>query len=274
MQQSKRKKRFYLNLIERINLNHARALHFTAQQEAQEAKHLQLTAPDFVLPLGLAIPELIPHARQRLRQTLGVSQDEPVILFMSRLHPKKGLDYLIPALGQLGERRFTFVIAGNGSPAYEQEVQTLLAKAGLEAKTRCVGFVRGEQKNLLLQGADLLALTSHSENFGIVILEALASGTPVLLTPGVPLSTMVAENSLGYVVALDVASIKTTLRNIFDHDKEVASIGPRARQFIIEHYSWQRIATKLIQVYDAILQQGSTTETFPMGEFGESVKVL
>ena len=135
LQQSVRKKQIYLTLIERANLNQAQSLHFTAEQEQQEASQLSLKPPSFILPHGLSLPVPLPDARRHLRQLLNVPEDEPVILFMSRLHPKKGLGYLIPALGKLGHQRFTFVLGGSGSPDYEAEIDNLLVSAGIGERT-------------------------------------------------------------------------------------------------------------------------------------------
>ena len=255
LQQAARKKQIYLTLTEYANLNRSQALIFTAQQEQQEVSKLGLMSPSLILPHGLDLPSPIPDARHRLRQLLKVPEDEPVILFMSRLHPKKGLNYLISALGKLRARRFTFVLAGSGSPDYEAEVNNLLVSAGIDERTYRSGFVEGEMKDLLMQGADLFALTSYSENFGVAVLEAMAVGLPVVVTPGVALASVVEQYQLGYVPDLDVSAITSAIQNYLDHPQAAKQMGNYARQVILEHYTWERIATQMINGYTSILNQ-------------------
>jgi len=255
LQQGHHKKRLYLSLIERVNLNQAQALHLTSLQEQQEISQLGLRTSSFILPHGLSIPTSLKDARQRLRQHLQVPNDQPVILFLSRLHPKKGLDYLIPALGKLVEQRFTFVLAGSGSPEYEYEIDSLLLSLGLNAHSHRTGFVTGEMKDLLLQGADLFVLTSHSENFGIAVLEALAAGLPVVVTPEVALSSLVEQYQLGYVAELNVEVIASAIQDYLDYPQAAIEMGDRARQLILEQYTWDRIASNLSKVYSAILNK-------------------
>ena len=254
LQQSARKKQIYLKIIEKANLNHSQSIHFTSVAEQQEAALLNLTSPNFIIPHGLAIPDTIPHADQRLRQHFNLPIDEPIILFLSRLHPKKGLDYLIPALGKLSHYRFTFIVAGSGDSDYEAEVKTLVKIHGIERITHFAGFVKGEIKDLLIQGADIFALTSHSENFGISVLESLAAGTPVIITPGVALSDLVQQQQLGYVTELNINAIAATIENFLDHPQESKKMGYRAREFILDNYTWDKIASKMIFVYENIIQ--------------------
>jgi glycosyltransferase involved in cell wall biosynthesis len=255
LQQSTFKKRAYLASIELANLNCSQALHLTSQQEQQEVARLGLKPLSFILPHGLNLPQVIADARPQLRQLLQVPPEEPVILFMSRLHPKKGLDYLIPALGKLRHRHFTFVLAGNGSAEYEAEVEDMLVASGIHDRTYRAGFITGATKDLFLQGADLFALTSHSENFGIAVLEALAAGLPVLTTPGVALADVVQQDRLGYVVELDRAAIATTLQDFLNSLSTAKKKGDRARQLIQEKYTWSRIASNLSQVYTNTLKR-------------------
>jgi glycosyltransferase involved in cell wall biosynthesis len=254
LQQSQRKKQIYLDLIERENLNHAKAIHFTSNAEYTEAQELGLKAPGIVIPHGLSVTSRIAHAHFQLRQWLHLPGDEPIILFLSRLHPKKGLELLVNALARLVNQRFTFVIAGSGDLDYEMSLRQLINESGLGNRTRMLGFIEGEKKDILLQGADLFALTSYSENFGVAVLEALAAGLPCIVTPGVALSEVVKQQDLGMVPEMDEAAIATAIFNCLNQPELMKEMSDRASEFIFEHYTWDKIATNLVGIYDAIIQ--------------------
>ncbi|MBD2364218.1 glycosyltransferase [Anabaena minutissima FACHB-250] len=255
LQQSTRKKQTYLKLIERANLNGSQNIHFTSQKEQQEVSHLGFKAPNFVLPLGISLPNNISDARYRLRQKLNIPVDEPVILFLSRLHHKKGLDYLIPALAKLAHHRFTFILAGSGTPSYEAEIESLLISHGLCDRTRIVGFVEDETKDIFMQGSDLFVLTSHSENFAVSVLESLAVGVPVLVTPGVALASVVKENELGYVPDMNVLAITNALEDYFNSPQLAKKMGDHAQKLISNNYTWNHISNQLIEKYNQIIKQ-------------------
>lgn len=253
LQQRPWKKQVYLNLVERANLQQCRALHFTSAQEQQESMSLGLSTASFVAPHGLVLPDRLANARQQLRQQLGLPDQQSIILFLSRLHPKKGLDHLIPALAACQDLPFTFVLAGEGSPSYEADLQEQIRSAGLADRTRSVGFVSGEFKQLLLQGADWLALTSHSENFGLAVLEALAAGLPVLITPNVALADVVEREQVGWITPLDCSAIAHQIRLILQSPHLTHSMRSRAQTVVRDRYSWQAIASLLIDNYQSIL---------------------
>lgn len=254
LQQKSRKKQLYLQLVERANLNASQALHFTTLQEQQEVSLLGLKPTSFILPLGIFPSTPIRNAHQRLHQLLNIPADEPIILFLSRLHPKKGLDYLIPALSK-SQHRFTFIIAGSGSLEYEAQIKSLVFSTGLGDRTILVGFVQGEFKDILIQGSDLFVLTSHSENFGIVVLEALVAGLPLLITPGVALAPIVKQHQVGYVTELDVSAIACALDEFLTNPQAAKDMSDRGRQLVLEKYTWEQIALQMQQIYAYILQQ-------------------
>jgi glycosyltransferase involved in cell wall biosynthesis len=252
LQQSKFRKQIYLNVIERSNLLHSQSLHFTAPQEQEEFNQLGLNIPSFVLPHGVQMPILIPDAQSQLRTILQIPDHYPILLFMSRIHPKKGLEYLISALGKLKNYNFALIIAGSGESDYVQQLQDLLVTQRICDRTHLVGFVKGEAKNLYLQGADLFMLTSHSENFGIAAIESLAAGTPVLITDGVAIAPMVQEQNIGYVTKLEINAIVATIEEFLNHPQTAKQKGDRAQQYIAENYAWAKIAHNLATTYAKI----------------------
>jgi glycosyltransferase involved in cell wall biosynthesis len=264
LQQSARRKQVYLKLIEASNLNHSRLLHFTSPQEQAETAELGLAPPGVVIPHGLSLPAPLPEAPLQLRQRLGIGESVPVILFLSRLHPKKGLELLIEALARLKTREFALVIAGEGAPDYQASLQQLVSDRGLGDRTHFLGFVEGELKNLVLQGSDLFALTSHSENFGIAVLEAMAAGLPTLVTPGVALSSVIQEQGLGYVPDQTLEAISQDLQLWLGQLPQARAMGQRARAYVAAHYSWQKVAETLITLYGQ-LGNGQAQLTNPEG---------
>jgi glycosyltransferase involved in cell wall biosynthesis len=260
LQQSALKKQLYLKLIERANLNNSRGLHVTSEQEKEESSRLHLSCPSFVVPHGLDFTPTLDNARQRLRAQFDIPENEKIILFLSRIHPKKGLDYLIAALGNLVRYSFTFILAGKGEATYEAEVRSLLREAGIATRTILPGFVQGETKDLLLQGADLYALTSYSENFGVAVLEALAAGLPTMVTSGVALSKEMQRYQLGYVSQLSKSAITSTLESYFADPKSAVQMGKRARQFTLENYTWEKNAEDLLTIYNSVLNEQVTVQ--------------
>lgn len=254
LQQSSLKKKIYLSLIERSNLHHSHILQLTSSKEVQEVESLGLGVPSVVIPLGLQVPAAISNATQKLQEMFNIPPGQPIILFLSRLHYKKGLDYLIPALSKIKEKKFTFILAGNGSPEYEVQISELLIDNQIEHCTHRPGFVIGDMKDILLQGSDIFVLTSHSENFGVVVLEAMAAGLATIVTPGVALASMIKENNIGYVPELDIEEISSMIEHCLADPQEAKEMGDRARQFILDNYTWDKVASKMISVYENIIQ--------------------
>lgn len=265
LEQRRLKKQLYLALIEKANLKNSKALEFTSSQEQKEVDLLSLNSHQFILPYGLETPAALPDARQSLRKLLEIPQEQPIILFMSRLHYKKGLEYLIPALAKLSKQPFTFILAGNGTPTYETEIKELLHTSGIDNRTYYPGFVEGETKQLLLQGSDIFALTSHSESFGLAVLEAIYAGLDIITTPGVPLAPVVKQYQLGYVPELDINQIATALQQSLDalqNTEQNLQRRQRAHQLITEQYTWNKISENLIQIYKAILNKQSLSALY------------
>lgn len=253
LQQGAQKKELYLHLI-RENIQQANALHFTSTQEQAEAIASGLSFSSFVLPHGLTLPPSVPDARSQLRTWLNLPAENPIILFLSRLHPKKGLEALISALSEVSSQRFQFVIAGRGTSEYEAELHQQLEAAGIHDRTHFVGFVSGDRKHILLQGSDLFALPSHSENFGIAVLEAMAAGLPVLITPEVALSSLVQTEQVGWVVPQSPGELAQAVQTFLETPQIAQTMGERASQIVRSQFTWQSTIHQLIQHYQTCTQ--------------------
>lgn len=252
LQQSPRKKRVYLRLARPL-LNQAAALHFTSAAEAREANSLGLQSESFVLPLGLTLPspQLLP--RPRLKQQLSNDCQRPRLLFLSRIHPKKGLEVLFQALAALPHRNFDLAIAGSGDPAYCQRLRAMVERLSLQDRVHWHGFVEGNAKQQLLQGADCFVLPSHSENFGIAVLEALAAGLPVVTTPGVALAESLQPHQVGWVIPpvpeCWTDCLAKVLAQIDQEPEQWTALGDRARQLVQAQFTWPPLTRQLIHHY-------------------------
>ncbi len=254
--QSAWRKQLYLGLVERRNLNGAAALQATSPAEAEDFARLRLHPPVFDLPLGVTIPVPIPGASQRLLQAYPqLDPLAPRLLFLARLHPKKQLECLLEALTllqrQAPEQSWQLLIAGSGDPDYELSLRSMATTLGLSSRCHWLGFVSGERKDLLLQGCDWFVLPSAAENFGVAVAEALAAGTPVILSPEVGLAPAVAEAGAGRISARTPETLARTLQEALSGER--APFGAAARALAEERYSWHAVAGRLAAAYAQIL---------------------
>jgi glycosyltransferase involved in cell wall biosynthesis len=255
--QSRLKKQIYTFLIERHNLNRAAAIHCTSAAEAEDARNFGIKTPTVTLPLGVNQPVEEPEAKQKLRHIYEIPTQTPVVLFLSRLHPKKRPDLLMQALSQLTAQNHDFhlILAGSGEPDYVSYLKNLAASLGLASCTSFAGFVTGEDKRLLLQGSDIFVLPSFSENFGVAVAEAMAAKLPVIVTPGVQISPEIAAESAGLVVEGEVGPLGSAIAQLLASQNLRHQLGENGKRLVSRHYCWNAIAQNLADVYTAIIKQ-------------------
>lgn len=235
------KKSLWLRLIERANLNGAAAVHFTSEEERLAASRFTGNIPCVVIPLGIDIPTQLPA-----KPAVGKKR----ILFLSRLHPKKGVERLIDALSELRKRDdFIFVIAGSGEAAYERRLRRLVSEAGLDANTEWCGFVTGVMKESLFRSADIFVLPSYQENFGIAVAEAMAYGKAVVISDRVNIHSLVSTNNAGIVIRPDGESLVAAIRRLLDDESLRTRCGANAESAALHQFSWNTITQDLIDLY-------------------------
>lgn len=254
--QSSGKKNIYLRLLERRNLKSAARVHFTSTSEQQQAVHKFPELTPMQVPLGIFTSEIVPAAGSALRKQWNLKPEQAILAFVSRIHPKKGLETLFDALAEINEKQFTLIVAGDGEAQYIEHLKHRVQQLNLQKNIQWAGFVNGHAKDVLLQGADLFVLTSHSENFGIAVLEALAVGTPCLVTKGVALAAEIERGKMGYVASQSRISIAENLSQAFNNLQnskgDVAAMSQHAKNYVEQNYQWQSIADRIATEYNNI----------------------
>jgi glycosyltransferase involved in cell wall biosynthesis len=177
------RKRIYLAWRLRRNLNAAAALHFTTAPERDSAAVQRLYPPAIIEPLGADLAEFASLPRRGLfRERHGLAETRRLIVFLGRIHAGKGLEYLVPALAELNDRDAMLAVVGPDSRGFQRGVERQVAQLGLGSRVIFTGMLTGEEKLSALVDPDLFSLPSSHENFGLSIIEALASGTPVVIS--------------------------------------------------------------------------------------------
>jgi glycosyltransferase involved in cell wall biosynthesis len=237
-------------LWEKRFLQQASLLHATADQEVQNPRKLGLRNPMAVVPVGVELPQQIAlHPRQ--------SKQQRVALFISRIHPKKGLLNLVRAWDLVRPEGWRVVIAGPDSNRHQAVVRQAVQAAGLANCFEFTGPVYDAAKWSLYESADLFILPTYSENFGIVIAEALAAGVPVITTKGAPWAELHAHRC-GWWIDIGAEPLAAALREAASlSDQQRYEMGQRGRRLVEEKYSWPRIARDLLAVYEWVLNGGT-----------------
>lgn len=245
------KKKIAGTLFEQAHLKGACALRATAEMEAQYFRDMGLTNPIAVVPNGLTLPDLAPRSDRDLRS----------ILFLSRIHPKKGVDFLLQAWATLQAEfpDWEIVIAGIDENGHEADLKALARKLGL-SRVRFVGEAHGDAKQKLYRDADLFVLPTHAENFGLVVAEALAQETPVITTRNAPWQGLESE-ACGWWIDLDQGLLTDTLRQALSRPaQDLAAMGRRGRAWVQRDFAMAQVAEKMREVYLWAARRGARPE--------------
>jgi glycosyltransferase involved in cell wall biosynthesis len=199
---------------------------------------------------------------------LEAGRDEPElpeVLILGRIHPMKGFDVLVPALGALAERGLPvrLAVAGNDEGGYRAEVERLVRQHRVEGRVRFLGEVEGEAKRAALRRAALLVAPSHRENFGNAIAEAMAAGVPVVVSPRVGIAPDIAEHGAGLVVAREAPAFAEAMAALLADPSRRAEMGRRGRALVRARYSAAAVARSMLAAYQDVLRHRGTMEHAP-----------
>jgi glycosyltransferase involved in cell wall biosynthesis len=279
---SKWKKKLAWLAFQQRDLRAVTAFHATAQSEAESIRRLGFKQPIAVIPNGIALPNLAGSGEQGARSgeqgarsgeqgarsgeqgarggeqgARSGDQEKRTALFLSRINPKKGLPMLLDAWKRVAPVGWRLVIAGNDDSHHLPVVEREIRELGLGNQVTIAGPLFGDAKEAAYRNADLFVLPSYSENFGIVVAEALSYGLPVLTTTGCPWQAL-ETHYCGWWVEPTPVGIESALNKALSTtNEELAAMGASGRALVKEKYQWPGIAERMLEFYEWILNGGT-----------------
>lgn len=241
MNHSARKKKILWPLQKKV-LEHASLIHVTSESEYLDVRRLGFKNPIALVNLGIALPESVKKEH---------CSDSKTLLFLSRVHEKKGVDNLLFAWKEIQEQ-FPFwklKIAGKGDDSYVNKIKMMAEELGLERVEFC-GPVYGSDKINLYTSSNLFILPTFSENFGIVVAEALSCGVPVVVGKGAPWADVI-KNNCGWWVDNSVEELVRILQKAMQLDNNTLSeMGMSGRNWMQSDFSWHGVVEKMNASYE------------------------
>jgi glycosyltransferase involved in cell wall biosynthesis len=191
----------------------------------------------------------------RFRQAYPQVQSKQLLLFLSRIDPKKGLDILLRAFQQIhaDNPAVALVVVGDGEPEYLRKIQADVRNLSLEASVHFMGFLSGDMKWAAIAAADLFVLPSHSENFGIAVVEAMSAGTPVVVTRGAAVSQFVEKAGGGAVAASTSDSLSELILKLLSDPGGLRLLGEDAHR-AAQAWSADSVAAQTITLYSRLIE--------------------
>ena len=243
------RKQIFWSLVQQRVVAHAAAWHATSADEAREIRAFGVAAPISIIPNGIDLASLTSDH--------DVARPKRTVLFLSRVHPKKGLPNLILAWSRVAAERpsWQLVIAGPDENGHRAELEAQVARIGVSS-IKFLGAVYGEAKAKLLASSDVFVLPTKNENFGLVVAEALAAGVPTIVTKGAPWSGLESERC-GWWIDQGVEPLTAALLQATSFAAAVRrEMGARGRAWMERDFGWEGIAARMADVYAWCLGKG------------------
>jgi poly(glycerol-phosphate) alpha-glucosyltransferase len=253
-------------LYERRMLSKAACIQANTGKEAADIRAYGLKNPIAIIPNGVDFASFANFpSRTALESRIPALKGRRWMLFLARIHPKKGLPHLLKAWAKIwksesGKQKFgdwVLVIGGPDELGHEAEMKRLATELGIESGVLFTGPLHGKEKLAALGGSELFVLPSFSEGFSMAVLEAAAAGLPVMLTPQCNFPEL-AEAGGAVEVSPDVSGCETGLRQLLAlPDPERQAMGQRGKALVGRSYTWPMVADQMLAVYRWLTAGGS-----------------
>ncbi len=255
------KKDVFIKLVGKRILEKAKFMHLITEEEK---RHFLQFFPEFegkirVVPNGLILSEFEADlAKEDLVKKYPYLKEKKIILFLSRINWKKGLDLLIPAFAKLYSKMkdVHLIIAGkDDGDGYENKVKEWVKKYNLNDSVTFTGLVTGNDKITLLYGSDIFVLPSYSEGLPTAVLEAMAVGLPIVITDKCGITDEVVNNNTGLIVQTNIESVYEGMKKLLENESLRKTISENGRRLAREYYNIEKVVDKMIEMYEEALKE-------------------
>lgn len=253
------KKKLYITMIEKRNMEQASAIHFTVRNEEPEYKANKLQyKKSFIIQNGIALnKEKEEVAKGVFRKKYNIADSEKIVLFLGRLHWIKGLDTLIPAFADVIKRGKGgyLVLVGGDDEGYREKLEEWIKEYNIGNKVVFTGMLLGKDKIAAIRDSAILVLPSYSESFGMAAVEAMDMGIPVILTKNVGIASDVERVGAGLVVEKKIDQLARAIIKIMGNERLAREMGSRGRLLVREEFSITKVAERFIKEYTDLINQ-------------------
>jgi len=252
-------KTVWIRLFERRNLEKAAGIHVTSPLEADEVRRFNFRLSNItIIPNGFDSEIDQPSEDANSSKIANIIENMTFILFLGRINWKKGLDRLMQALNHIPSH-ICLIVAGNDEDNYQSVIEALAVRAGVSKRIFFTGAVYGKTKTALFQKAAAMVLPSYSENFGNTVLEAMACGCPVVVTPEVGLSDVVETSGAGWVVDGDAKVFGNALKKLLADKSLMFKMGVNGKKTVKERFAWQVVSGQMMKMYAEVAPKSKFT---------------
>ena len=237
----------------------AAGLHYTTAEEWQLARPHAHNSRGCILSIGadLDVFEHLPP-RSALRARYPIIGDRKVMLFLGRLNYKKGVDILIEAFARVArERDDIFLVLAGPDDGVRDRAEALISRLGIAERSLFTGMVSGEEKRIVLAGADVFLLPSQSENFGLTVVEAAACRTPIVLSERVNIWREFRDAEAALTAPPTVSEFAERLNLLLENPGDATKMGHRAAQFARSRFSWDSLGSQYEAMYSTVWRDGT-----------------
>jgi glycosyltransferase involved in cell wall biosynthesis len=247
----------YWYLFAKKTLKHAVALHFVTEEERHNSeKNIKYTKSSFMVHNCIDCKKFVlqPDKIKAFKKSLDIPQDTFVISNLSLIRKRKGLHLIVEALSYLKNRNISLLIGGGiGEIAYYNQIKNIIKKHNLDARIKWLGFLEQEDLATFYGASNLFVFPSFEEALGLVAVEAMACGTPLLVSKGVPLWREIVEKKAGLAIPFNPKAIANIIEKFLSKEVDIEDYSRNAKALAENKFDVERVATLMIKAYEDIL---------------------